>query len=161
MKSRHITKILDRTEFNRISADDLTEIGEHINGCQNCRAAFHSARISSILLKESSLTEPLAPTPFFQAKVLNAWREKQIVQKPVAVFWRWWQASATLVLLMFVTVIGLMTVTLVASNSETAVNRRNNSEMNLYSADTVILNQKPPRNLTTEQVFEVLDDGQH
>ncbi|MCY7375676.1 MAG: hypothetical protein LH472_06855 [Pyrinomonadaceae bacterium] len=159
MKSRHITKILDRTEFSRISAADSVEIAEHINDCQNCRAAFQAARISSILLKENSLAESLAPSPFFQMKVLNAWREKQIVQKPLAAFWRWWQASATLVLLMCLTVIGLMAITFAASNSETAANQKSSADGKLFSAETVILNQKPPHNLTTEQVFEVLDAG--
>ena len=158
MKSRHIIKILDRTEFRRIAAADLFEIGEHIKECLRCRTAFRTAQIASILLKEKSLAELPAPPPFFQSKVLSAWREKQNAVMPFAAFRRWWQASATLVWLMFVTVIGLMALSLAAPHSETAVNFQKPSEINLYSAETVILNQKPPRNLTTGQVFEALDD---
>ncbi len=157
MNSRHITKILDRTEFDRISEDDAAEIGEHIRGCRNCRTAFHSARISSTLLKAENFADAPAPTPFFQSKVLNAWREKQQVQKPFAVFWRWWQASATLVLLMFIAVAALTAVSLVAARSETAANRRPDSRVNLYSTETGFLSQNPARVLTTGQIMEVLE----
>jgi len=157
MKKRHITEFLDEIGFKDLSADQMAEINSHVPNCDECKKAFQSAQLASFILKENSNMQTPVP-PFFQAKVLNAWREKQIVQKPLAVFWRWWQASATLVLLMFVTVIGLMTATFFGSRSETAANRADDSKVTLYSTETVILNQRTVRNLTTEQVFEVLDD---
>ena len=158
MKSRHIIKILDRNEFRQISVEEMSEIKEHSNVCQSCRAAFQAAKISSTLLKQMSLAKTPEVPPFFEAKVLRVWRETQMAKKPVAVFWRWWQASATLVLLMFLTVIGLISITLLAPDSETAANRDKAADVKLYSAETIILNRQSLHSLTPEQVYEVLDD---
>ncbi len=159
MNSRHITKILDNARFSDLSVEQASEINVHILDCQECRAAFRSAQVTSILLRENSNAEKIVATPFFQAKVLNAWREKQIVNNKVGVFWRWWQASAALVSMMFLVVISLITTTIVGSHYRNAVSRNTDSDAALYSTETVILNEKPSRNLTTEQVYEVLDDN--
>lgn len=156
MKSRHIIKILDRTGFNRLTAEETFEISAHVRDCRSCRQAWQSAQIASTLLKENAAIEPFAPSPFFQAKMLNAWREKQIIQKPFAVLWRWWQASAALVILMLLTVIGLMAASFAAARTAD-VSQNIDAEADLYSAETVILNRQSPSSLTTEQVFEFLD----
>lgn len=153
----HIKEFFDEFRFEDLTENQLVEIKTHIVGCDDCRRAFDSVKLASILLKENSAAEISVP-PFFQAKVLNAWREKQVVQKPLAVFWRWWQASAALILLMFLTIIGLLTASVIGARSETAINRRQNSNQTLYSTETVILNQRPAKTLTTEQIYEVLDD---
>lgn len=157
MNERHITEFLDEIDFKNLTNERVAEIRAHAVNCAGCRRAFDSARIGASLLKESLTAKNIEPNAFFQPKVLNAWREKQIVQNPLAVFWRWWQASAALVLLMFLTIIGLLTASVIGSRSETA-DRRENSNVTLYSTETVILNQRPTKTLTTEQIFEVLDD---
>ncbi len=160
MNRRHILKILDRTEFSRIPAAEMAEVKAHTETCQNCRAAFRAARMASTLFKESSLAAPPLPTTFFQAKVLEAWRASRSVPPPFAAFWRWWQASATLVSLMCALVFGLMTVSIAVSWADSAISRNTDSGTDLYSAETVILDRQTPRGLTTEQVFEMLDEKQ-
>lgn len=59
---------------------------------------------------------------------------------------------------MFLTLIGLITANYIGSHSEAADSQAFNSDVTLYSPETVILNHKPSRNLTTGQVFEVLDE---
>lgn len=79
MNNRHITNILDHVSFGDISTEQLAGINRHIADCSVCRSAFQSAQIASLLLKETLLSDESFSSPFFQAKVLNAWREKQII----------------------------------------------------------------------------------
>lgn len=159
MINRHIIKILDNNKFSEISAEEQAAIDAHILDCRDCRAALRAAQTASILLSESSKAETRVPTPFFQTKVLSAWREKQTAPKRVAVFRRWWQASAALVSMMILIVAGLITATLIGSRHRAAVNQKIGSDAALYSTETVILNEKPTGDLTTGQIFEVLYDN--
>ena len=154
MKDRHILEILDEKSFAEFGGDELKNFQIHCAECPDCRQAFEAARISSVLLNVRAAIPAPAPSAFFQSKVLNAIREKQNLRKPLAAFWRWWQASSALVWLMFfiVATLGILTFLAPKSNNEEAVS----STYNLYTTDAVILDQKPPHNLTNEQVLEVI-----
>ena len=156
MNKRHITEILDRFDFNRIPEPDLLEIGEHTAVCDDCRRSFQAAELTSRMLKKEAAESP-APTAFFQAKVLNAWREKQNLPKPMAAFRRWWQATAAPVSIMVLTVIGLIGISVFAPISGTDDSQARQSSDYLYTTEAIILNQKPASDLTTEQIFRVLD----
>jgi len=153
MKDRHILEILDEKNFAELSNDELTIFQAHSASCADCRQAFEAARISSALLNVRARAEAVEPSAFFQSKVLTAIREKQNLRKPIAAFRRWWQASYALVCSMLFIVVTLAALTFLApkSNADQAV-----STYNLYSTDSVILNQNPPRNITTEQALEVI-----
>lgn len=155
MKDRHILEILDRQRFTDLSADETALINSHVGECAACKSAFEAARISSVLLNARAESEAIEPSPFFQTKVLNALqRESQNLRKPIAAFRRWWQASYAMVSLMILTVVGLIALTAFAPSS----NAEDTAGMpsNLYPTDAVILNQKASRDLTDEQVFQVI-----
>ncbi|MBA2605691.1 MAG: hypothetical protein H0U96_02340 [Acidobacteria bacterium] len=158
MKNRHIKKIIDQSGFANLSDKDLAVINAHITDCQACRQAFQAARISSVLLRAQSVDNATVPSPFFQAKVLNALREKQNSIKEVGAFLRWWQASAMMIGLMLMLVAVLAALTVVAPFSSAGETQAGMSNFNLYSTDAVIFNQRLAPDLTTEQVFQVLDD---
>ncbi len=158
MKSRHITKIIDQNGFANLCAEDLTIITAHIADCRTCRRAFKSAQIYSVLLRTQSIDKGPLPSPFFQTRVLSALREKQNSIKATGAFRRWWQASALMVGLMLMIVAGLATVTLLAPFSSADEAQAGISNFNLYSTDAVVFNQKLASDLTTEQVFQILDD---
>ncbi|HEX8267115.1 MAG TPA: hypothetical protein VF596_17065 [Pyrinomonadaceae bacterium] len=111
MKSKHITKILNETAFNDLSRAEIAEINAHADDCPRCRKAFQAARMSSALL-ENRVSEVFEPSPFFETRVLAALREKQIVAKPIAAFWRWWKASSVVVFPILLVVITLMALTI-------------------------------------------------
>jgi hypothetical protein len=153
MKEKHILEMLDAVRFDDLSGDELKTIETHTSNCADCRRAFDAARLSSAFLDVRVALPAVEPSAFFQSKVLQALREKQNLRSPIEAFRRWWQASYALVCSMLFLVISLALVTVFApkSNTEQAV-----STYNLYSTDSVILNQNPPRNLTTEQALEVI-----
>lgn len=153
MKDRHILEILDEKRFDALKGDELKIVQAHCAACAVCRQAFEAARISSALLSAKAEIPAVEPSAFFQTKVLAAIREKQNIRKPIAAFWRWWQASYPLVcsMLFVVITLGILTMLAPKSNTEQAV-----STYNLYSTDAVILNQNAPRSITTEQALEVI-----
>lgn len=155
MKSKHIKEILDRKTYAGLDEQDKEIVSVHIADCLSCQQAFEASRLSSILLQVNSTVAAPEPSAFFQAKVMNAWRERQMPRRPIAAFRRWWQASAMPVFLMLVTMAVLISLTFLApqSNADDSVEI---SGYNLYSTDAVILHQKPPRDLTNEQVFQVI-----
>lgn len=153
MMDRHILEILDETGFAGLKGDQLATVQAHCAGCGDCRQAFEAARISAVLLNARSEVAPVAPSAFFQSKVLNAIREKQQLRRPIAAFRRWWQASYALVCSMMFFVITLALLTMLAPKPESAQAASNGY---LYTTDAVILNQNPPRNITTEQALEVI-----
>lgn len=162
MKDEHITKIIDETGFANLNVKDLALIKSHVANCSDCRKSFQAARISTILLRahssEQTSENTHLPSTFFQARVLNALREKQNSIKAIGAFRCWWQASALMVGLMLMMVAGLAAMTLLAPFSSGSDVQAGMSGYNLYSTDTVILNQKIAPELTTEQVFQILDD---
>jgi hypothetical protein len=153
MKDRHILEILDQKGFAALDGDELKTVQAHCADCVECRQAFEAARVGAAFLTARAAVPAAQPSAFFQSKVLNAWRERQNIRRPVAAFWRWWQASYPLVCSMLFVVVTLAILSILAppSNTDQAV-----STYNLYSTDSVILNQRPPRNLTTEQALEVI-----
>ncbi len=152
MNDKHILEILDEKRFSELGENELNEIQIHSAGCALCRRAFEAARVSAVLLRVRAENPAVEPSPFFQAKMMNAIRAKQNLRKPFEAFRRWWQASSVLVASMLLLVFAFAALTFLAPKSkpDEAV-----STYNLYSTDSVILNQKP-RNLTTEQTLEVI-----
>ena len=152
---RHITEILDEKAFADFGGDELKNFQIHCAKCSECRQAFEAARVSAALLNVRAAIPAVAPPVFFQSKVLNAIREKQNLRKPLAALRRWWQVSYPLVcsMLFVVAILGILTFFAPKSNVDEAV-----STYNLYSTDSIILNQNS-RNLTTEQALEVIYNG--
>lgn len=152
MKDEHILDILD----GNLNEADSAIVEAHAAHCESCRAALNEARISSALFRAQS-AELFAPSPFFERKVLNALeRERQNLRKPIAAFWRWWQASAALVALMIMMVFSLIALTVFAPSTNANEAQAGVANDNPYSTEAVLLNQKPRGDLTTEQTLRLI-----
>ena len=157
MKSKHILDILDNSQFADLGPEELALIETHSADCAECRLAYASARVSSTMFSARAVENArLEPTPFFQAKVMNAIREKGSIRKQAAAFRRWWQASYAMVSGMLVIVFVLMGLVIFAPNSGETTETQAVVPSNLFPTDAVILNQRNSRDLTTEQVFQVI-----
>lgn len=152
MNKQHITEILDEKRFSELTKKDLGLINSHTAECSSCAEAFQAARVSAVLLS-SRTAESFAPSAFFQSKVMNALREKQVIKSPFLAFRRWWQASYGLVCTMFLVVLTFVGLTIFAPSNNVQAEVSN---FNLYSTDNVILNQKQTRDLTSEQTLELI-----
>lgn len=153
MMERHITEILDEKRLDALDGAELDTVEAHASHCADCRQALDAARVAGALLTARAAVPAAEPSVFFQSKVLAAIREKQNLRKPIEAFRRWWQVAYPLVCSMLFFVITLALLTVLAPRPDGA---QAASTYNLYSTDSIILNQNPPRSLTDEQALEVI-----
>jgi len=118
MKDTHITHILDNTPLASLSESELGSIRAHTADCPDCARAFKAAQLSELLLKQR--TAEAANTtqnsnPFFQTRVLAAWREQRESGWSLG---RLWKATGALVSSMVVTTAALAALTFIVPAEE-------------------------------------------
>jgi hypothetical protein len=134
MKDKHIIDVLDNTSIASLSEIELTEVEAHARECVSCREAYEAARLSAAVLQSRAQTK-IEPSPFFQTRVMAAWREQQAVESVPAIL-RLWRSSRALVSSMAVTTAALAALTFVlpaqtlSSTDQTA---------SIVSAESVIM----------------------
>src|SRR5689334_25303946 len=95
MKSKHITELLDNTALASLSQIQLEEIRAHARECESCGTAFAAAQLSAVVIKQRAQAV-IEPSPFFQTRVMAAWREQQATES-VPAMWRLWKSARALV----------------------------------------------------------------
>jgi hypothetical protein len=157
MKDNHITNILDNTSLASLSETGLRTIRSHVETCAECDRAFAAAQITALLMKEragEAAEKSLNVNPFFQTRVLAAWREQQSVNSAPA-FRRLWNATGALVAAMTATTAALAVLTFAAPSSDTT--NQQTAALFPYSAETVVLDQDQDDNqMTNDQVFSAI-----
>lgn len=155
MKDNHITEILDSKPFASLSESELATIGTHVTSCASCSRAFDAAQISALLIKEradEAAQNALNVNPFFQTRVMAAWREQQ--EKNVSALRRLWNATGALVTTMAATTAALAVLTFVAPSSDTT--SQTTATLVPYSAESVVLDQSDNDQLTDDQVLSAI-----
>ena len=118
MKDTHITHILDNTPLASLSESDLASIRAHTANCVDCAQAFEAAQLSSLLMKQraaNAAESALNANPFFQTRVLAAWREHR---ESGWSFGRLWKVTGALVSSMVVTTAALAALTFIVPAEE-------------------------------------------
>ena len=154
----HITDIFDNTPFAELTESDLSTISAHAANCGECADAFAAARISSMLLRERvslAADNTANANPFFQTRVLAAWREQQ-----AGAAWslrRLWNATGAIVASMAATTAALAVLMFVAPAANTT--DQQTAALVPYSAETVVLEQDRDDNqMTNDQVISAIYD---
>lgn len=158
MSNNHINEILDNSPFAALTESELSIISAHSASCSDCANAFEVAQLSALLLQErvSEAAENAAnANPFFQTRVLAAWREQQ--GDGAWSFRRWWNATGALVASMAATTVALAVLTFVAP--ATNATDQQTAALVPYSAEAVVLEQDRDDNqLTNDQVISTIYD---
>jgi len=152
----HITDILDNGPLALLTENDRLAISAHIKDCVACDRAFEAAQISTLLIKEhadGASDNAHNANPFFQTRVLAAWREQQTINKASG-FRRLWSATGALVASMAATTAALGVLTFVAPATQPATQQT--AALVPYSAETVVLDQNDNDQLTDDQVFSAI-----
>lgn len=155
MKDNHITEILDSKPFASFSETELATMRTHAAGCASCSHAFEAAQISALLIKEradEAAQNSLDANPFFQTRVMAAWRERQ--QTNVSALRRLWNSTGALVTTMAATTAALAVLTFVAPSSETI--SQPTAALVPYSAESVVLDQSDNDQVTDDQVLSAI-----
>src|ERR1043165_6372191 len=152
----HITDIVDKNPFADLSQGELQTIRAHAANCIDCAHAYEAAQLSAILLKErtsEAAESALNANPFFQTRVLAAWR----AQQSAAGAWslrRLWNATGALVASMAATT-AMLAVFAFAAPSETT--NQLQAAVVPYSTESVVLDQEQDDNqMTNDQVISAV-----
>jgi len=118
MKDPHITQILDETPLASLSESERQSIRAHVADCADCARAFKAAQLSELLVTERAsqgAADALNANPFFQTRVLAAWRDQR---ESGWNFGRLWKATGALVSSMVVTTAALAALTFIVPAEE-------------------------------------------
>jgi anti-sigma-K factor RskA len=154
MKQAHITDIIDNTPLAALSESELDSIRAHCVNCIDCANAFETARLSALLLKERTdqATERThEANPFFQRRVLAAWREQQ-TSTGVWSLRRLWSATGGLVSSMAAVTAVLAALTFVIPAEESSVQT---AALLPSSAETVVFDVGQEE-MTNEQALSAI-----
>jgi hypothetical protein len=151
MNEQHIIENLDSRPFAEFSEKELLLMREHGARCGRCEIAFQSAREAAAVLKFEA-GHALEPSPFFQARVAAALKEKRSGGlRPVLDLWKIWQASGALVSIMVAMVAALFfagTVAPRASGNISPSAAADTAEAVIFEQDNTL------RDITSEQIFQ-------
>ena len=149
MKDKHIIEVLDNTSIVSLSEIELGEIQAHVRDCVACRDAYEAARLSAIIL-QSRAQATIEPSPFFQTRVMAAWREQQAVES-VPAFLRLWSSTKALVSSMAVTTAALAVLSFVMPATPLV-----DQSASVLSAESVIMGQGSDDQMSFEQVLSTI-----
>ena len=159
MNDSHITELLDNAPLSFLSQAELETIRAHVANCINCARAFEAAQLSAMLLKErtsEAAESALNANPFFQTRVLAAWREQQSAGGAWSLR-RLWNTTGALVASMAATT-AMLAVLAFAAPSETTTQVQ--AAVVPYSAESVVFDQDQDDNqLTNDQVIGAVYDA--
>ena len=150
MKAKHIIEVLDNVSIAGLSESELNDVQAHVRDCASCRDAYEAARLSAMVL-QSRAQATIEPSPFFQTRVMAAWREQQAVES-VPAMWRLWRSARALVSSMAVTTAALAVLSFVLPASQTP----SDPVLSAYSAESVILGQNSDEQMSYEQVLSTI-----
>jgi anti-sigma-K factor RskA len=149
MKDKHIIDVLDNRPILSLAESELSEIQVHVRDCVSCREAYEAARVSAIVL-QSRAQVTIEPSPFFQTRVMAAWREQQAVDR-VPAMWRLWGSAKALVSTMAVTTAALAVLSFMMPATPAV-----DQTVSAMSAESVIMGQASDEQMSYEQVLATI-----
>ena len=150
MKNNHIIEMIDTVSIATLSESELDEMKAHARECASCQSAFEAAQLCAAIIKERAEVT-IEPSPFFQTRVMAAWREQRAVDS-VPAFRRLWQSARALVSAMAVATIALAAVSFISPEQTPAAPEQTASA---YSEESVIFDQADDQ-LTYAQVLNAI-----
>jgi hypothetical protein len=160
MRDEHIINMLERAPLASLGESELAAVRAHAGACPECSRAYEAAQVSARLLRERA-AETFEPTPFFQTRVMAAWREQRAANETSALR-RLWNATGALVSSMAVTVAALLVFTFLSPAHQPLAGAQGFvSALNSYSAEEVIFdrNNLPDEQMSYGQVLSTLYDA--
>ena len=155
MKDKHIIEILDQGPLASLTEAEVRIISTHAESCADCRQVYEAARIATRLIQERA-TETMEPSPFFQTRVLAAWREQQ-ANNNVPAFSRLWKTAGALVSSMALTTAALAALSFLAPGAGTGTSPNTAADLSPYSEDAIVFNQEQTDDqMTEDQVLRAI-----
>jgi hypothetical protein len=151
MKVEHIIEILNSASLKNLSSEQLKIVQTHVRDCASCEIAYQAARVSSLVIKERAQIN-MEPSPFFQTRVMAAWREGQAAEN-TPVLSRFWKSAGALVSSMAVTTAALAAFSFIVP---APVSTATDETATAYSAESVLLGQSADDQMSYDQVLSTI-----
>jgi anti-sigma-K factor RskA len=151
MRDEHIIEILDNSPVGSLPAETLDFVQTHSKRCSSCNSAYRAAIASSALLRQR-VEAGVEPSPFFQTRVMAAWRERQTAENVPALL-RLWRSAGALVSTMAVTTVALAVLSVIYPAPTQQVSE---PVVATYSAESVLMEQTADEQLSDEQVLSTI-----
>jgi hypothetical protein len=129
---------------------DLQTIGAHVDQCAACGQAYEAAQLSELLVKARA-AETNEPSPFFQTRVMAAWREQQASDRFPA-FGRLWKSAGALVSSMALTTAALAVLSFTIPESATQMP----AETAGTAESMVLVDTESEEQMTEEQMLSAM-----
>ena len=152
MNNKHIIEILDNSPLPGLSDSDLAVITSHAKECESCERAYQAARLSAMIISER-VSDSVEPSPFFQTRVMAAWRERQSLEN-VPAWPRLWKSTRALVSSMALTTAALGALSFFAPGLPTS--GALDETASAYSAEAVLMGQQNDEQMSYEQVLSTI-----
>ena len=136
MSEQHIIERLENGPLAQFSKSELARVEAHVSGCESCRQAYVVARTAEDLLRTRA-ADLMPPPPFFQTRVMAAWRERQAASD-VWSFGRLWRTAGAVFSSMAATVAVLAALTFALPPPPATSNGSALAQSSTYSAEDVI-----------------------
>jgi hypothetical protein len=153
MNNKHIIELLENSPLSALSQSDLELVQAHCKTCESCARAYQAARLSTMIISER-VSSPIEPSPFFQTRVMAAWRERQALES-VPAWSRLWKSSRALVSSMVLTTAALG----VLSFFVPAIPSAGDETASSYSAEALLMGQQGEDQMSYEQVLNTIYNG--
>src|SRR6476646_6475933 len=132
MNDEHIIQVLDNVALSTLSPSELAAMRAHARNCTPGGRALAAAQVSAVMIKERAQVA-VEPSPFFQTRVMAAWREQQAAESVPALV-RLWRSSRALVSSMALATVALGALSfMVSAPATTALDQTASA----YSAESV------------------------
>jgi hypothetical protein len=154
MNHNHIIDMLDDQPIAGLNEAEKQLIQTHVDTCESCGRAYRAALLSATLLKErvdEAALNAANANPFFQTRVLAAWRERS---ESGSALRRLWNATGALVASMAATTAALAVLTFVVPASDGT--NQTTAALVPYSAEAVVLDQSDTDLVTDDQVLSAI-----
>jgi len=155
MRDTHIISSLEEKSFDSLSAHDLAIAESHIAVCDECKSAYDSARITSLLI-QARAAETVDVTPFFKTRVMAAIREHRLSPEEPALV-RMWRAAGAMVSTMAMLLVILAGMTIFTEGPDSQMDT---ASQNLYSPEYVVFVRADPGDdeLANDEVVSTIYD---
>ncbi len=151
---KEIRTYLDSLLFSDLSGPKIESVRLHTTRCDECSRALTATLMSAELIKvRREESEQIHPPPFFESMVMKAVKARNTVVAPISAFTRWWKATSSILAFSATLSMIFIVVALMTTKEQVVTSSASN---NLYPAESVILDQTSGRDLTNEQVLQVV-----
>ena len=152
---KEVKSLIDSVPINQLQASLNESLRSHLLECRTCDSAVSATLAMGVFFNaRREGAEEVSPSPFFESIVINALRARKAVAAPMVAFAQWWKATSS-ILAFSASISGiLIVVALISSVKDDASIAPTYS--NLYPPEAVMIDSTSGKDLTDEQVLQVV-----